>query len=81
VLLGERRRGPTSAPLERSEEPGTARHSLRAPAGSICGEAAFTSPASLRNRDLQAAVRFWLRAPRTTDGGNAGTTAHGRLRG
>jgi len=60
VLPGERRRGPTSAPLERSEESGTARHSLRAPAGSICGGAALPpSPASLRNRDLEAAARVY----------------------
>jgi hypothetical protein len=63
-LSGERRRWPTSAPLERSEESGTARHSLRAPAGSICGGAALTSPASLRNRDLEEAARVWLAAPR-----------------
>ena len=39
VLGGERRRGGglTSAPLERSGASGTARHSLRAAAVSICG--------------------------------------------
>lgn len=68
VLSGE---GPTSAPLERSEESGTARHSLRAPAGSICGG---PSHGSLRNRDLESAAAArvlagWLAAPWAADGG------------
>lgn len=81
----ERRRGPTSAPLERSEESGTARHSLRAPAGSIYVGSALPSlsrfPCGIgiwRRRRLG----FWLAAPRAADGGGgAGARARQRTGG
>ena len=78
VLSGERRRGPTSAPLERSEESGTVRHSLRTPAGSICGRAALPLPLPCGIGIWRRRLGFWLAAPRAADGGSAGTTAHGR---